>query len=183
MALKRKPCVCWCLPLAWAGTICLGYAGRVPSGSQGAQTTKLPENHPGISEGQRERAANFTQEAAKSLPLYPRVEIKRKNYIDDYIFGAMERDKIPHSGLSTDQEFLRRVYLDLTGRIPEGEVVKEFLTDKSPDRRDKLIDSIVQPDRYAFADEDAFVDRWAYWFSDLFGNNAGYLGDQGRDIF
>jgi hypothetical protein len=143
----------------------------------------LPANHPDISEAQRDRAANFTEEAGKSLPFHPRVEIKRKNYIDDYIFGKIERDKIPHSGLSMDQEFLRRVYLDLTGRIPEGEVVKKFLSDKSPDKRDKLIDSIVQPDRYAFADEDAFVDRWAYWFSDLFGNNAGYLGEQGRDIF
>jgi hypothetical protein len=47
----------------------------------------------------------------------------------------------------------------------------------------KLIDSIVEPERYAFADADPFVDRWTYWFSDLFENNGGELGGPGRNIF
>src|SRR5260370_34638585 len=38
----------------------------------------------------------------------------RKNFIDDYIFGRMERDGVQPAPLSTDQEFLRRVFLDLT---------------------------------------------------------------------
>jgi len=145
--------------------------------------TKLPPSHPEPPQTQREEKNALTQEIGKSLPYSRRGEVKRANYIDDYIFGKMERDKIPHSGLASDQEFLRRVYLDLTGRIPEAEVVRKFLSDKSPDKRDKLIDSIVTPERFAFTDADPFVDRWAYWFSDLFGNNAGYLGGQGRDIF
>src|ERR1700733_6877398 len=41
-----------------------------------------------------------------------------KNFVDQSVFGKMEHDGIPHAPLATDQEFLRRVMLDLTGRIP-----------------------------------------------------------------
>src|SRR5687767_12129428 len=41
-----------------------------------------------------------------------------KNFIDAQIFGKMEREGIPHAPLATDAEFVRRVMLDLTGRIP-----------------------------------------------------------------
>ena len=45
----------------------------------------------------------------------------RRNLIDRFIFQKIERDGIPHAPLSTDREFLRRVQLDLTGRIPSPE--------------------------------------------------------------
>ena len=54
--------------------------------------------------------------------------------------------------------------------------VRKFLSDETPDKRDKLIDSLVEPERYAFSEEDPFVDKWTYWFSDLYGNNSGQLG-------
>lgn len=41
-----------------------------------------------------------------------------RNFIDEQIFSKMQREGIPHAPLATDQEFLRRVMLDLTGRIP-----------------------------------------------------------------
>src|SRR5262245_22767501 len=45
----------------------------------------------------------------------------RKNFIDEFIFGKMERDRIQPAPSADDQEFLRRAYLDLTGRIPSVE--------------------------------------------------------------
>src|SRR5271170_923589 len=45
--------------------------------------------------------------------------------------------------LSSDEEFLRRVYLDLTGVIPSTSQAREFLGDKTPDRRAKLIDRLL----------------------------------------
>jgi len=71
----------------------------------------------------------------------------------------------------------------LTGRIPESGVVRKFLTDKDPHKRNKLIDSLIEPERYAFADADPFVDRWTYWFADLFGCNSSQLGMPGRNVF
>ena len=64
-----------------------------------------------------------------------------RNLIDEQIFGKMQRDGIPHAPLATDQEFLRRVMLDLTGRIPTPAEVREFLADNAADKRARLIDS------------------------------------------
>ncbi len=145
------------------------------------ELTKDP--HSETPETRRDDTNALTEEVSRLLPDRPRIEVERNNYIDDHIFGKMERDKIPHAGLAGDQEFLRRVYLDLTGRIPSSEAVREFLADQSPDKRDKLIDSLIAPERYAFLEEDPFVDRWTYWFSDLFSNSGGDLGTPGRNIF
>jgi hypothetical protein len=149
----------------------------------GKAVPKMKTPHPDAPAGVRKEAAALTDEVSPSLPRGPRIEVQRKNYIDDYVLGKMERDKIPHAGLASDQEFLRRAYLDLTGRIPTGDVVRKFLSDETPGKRDKLIDRLISPERYAFSEEDAFVDRWTYWFSDLFLNSAGELGAPGRNIF
>jgi len=91
-------------------------------------------------------------------PVYP-VSI---NYIDDEIFGQMKTDGIRSAALSSDEEFLRRVTVDLTGQIPDPAAVQAFLADKSPDKRAKTIDALLATD--------AFVDRWTMWFGDLVQN-------------
>ena len=70
-------------------------------------------------------------------------EVARKNLIDDYIFGKMEADGVPHAPLATDTEFIRRVYLDLTARIPDPDEVRKFVASTDFDKRDKLIDSLI----------------------------------------
>src|SRR5262245_22432773 len=55
-----------------------------------------------------------------------------RDLIDQHLFGAMERDGIPHAPLANDYEFCRRLYLDLTGRIPTPEQLKAF---RSEERR------------------------------------------------
>ena len=84
------------------------------------------------------------------------------NYIDDEIFGAMKTDGIRSAALSSDEEFLRRVTVDLTGQIPDPATVQAFLADKSPDKRTKTIDALLG--------SDAYVDRWTMWFGDLVQN-------------
>lgn len=154
------------------------YAAEQP-----AKRKAIDKDHPETAGPQRERVNALTEEVSQQLPRSRSLPVTRKNYIDEFIFGAMERDKVPHAGLSTDQEFLRRISLDLTGRLPEPAAIRKFLADESPDKRDKLIDSIIQPERYQFQDADTFVDRWTYWFSELYGSNGGDLGTQGRNIF
>ena len=84
------------------------------------------------------------------------------NYIDDEIFGKMRTDGIHPAAISSDEEFLRRVTLDLTGQIPDPPTVQAFLADKSADKRTKTIDALIA--------SDAFVDRWTMWFGDLVQN-------------
>jgi uncharacterized protein DUF1549 len=59
----------------------------------------------------------------------------RNNFIDEYIFGRMERDGIRPAPITDDQEYVRRVYLDLTGRIPSAEQVRSFINDPRVVRR------------------------------------------------
>ncbi len=84
------------------------------------------------------------------------------NYIDDEIFGKMKTDGIRPAPMSTDEEFLRRVTLDLTGQIPDPATVQAFLADKSAGKRTKTIDALLA--------SDAFNDRWTMWFGDLVQN-------------
>ena len=87
-----------------------------------------------------------------------------KNFIDEQIFGKMQREGIPHAPLATDQEFVRRVMLDLTGRIPTPTEVREFLADTKVDKRARLIDQLIG--------SPGFVDKWSYFYLDLVRANG-----------
>ena len=55
----------------------------------------------------------------------------------------------PESPLCTDGEFLRRVYLDLVGRIPSAEEARKFLADPSPEKRTEIVDQLLAHPAYA----------------------------------
>lgn len=119
--------------------------------------------------------AALTARVAASLPAGESVTgaIRRVNYIDQQIFGKMDKDGVPAAPLSTDAEFFRRVHLDLTGRIPAAAEVAAFLADKTPGKRDQLIDKLL--------DSEEYVDKWSYFFMDLFRAN-GKMG-RGHQLF
>jgi len=95
---------------------------------------------------------------AEWLSDYPNVP--RHNFIDDQIFSKLRKFNIIPSKLSSDAEFLRRVCLDLTGRIPPATRVREFLADRSPKKRETVIEILL--------DSPEFVDYWTFRFADLF---------------
>ena len=82
--------------------------------------------------------------------------------IDDFTFSAMRAEGIAPADPSGDPEFLRRVTLDLTGRIPTPDEVFAFLGDTSAEKRDVAIDRLLTTPQWA--------DRWAMFFGDRFGN-------------
>ncbi|MEP7339560.1 MAG: DUF1549 domain-containing protein [Acidobacteriota bacterium] len=116
-----------------------------------------------------------TSEAA----LVPPQDIPRKNFIDNILFDRMQRDSIQSAPISTDEEFVRRAYLDLTGRIPAAADVTAFLADKAATKRDALVDKLIGSPEY--------IDKWTMFFGDLFKNNARSVNVQrfsgGRDAF
>lgn len=95
---------------------------------------------------------------AEWIPDYP--ELSRANFIDDEVFAKLRKFNILPSPRSSDAEFLRRVCLDLTGRIPPTGRVREFLADPDPDKREKLIEVLL--------DSPEFVDYWTFRLADLF---------------
>src|SRR5262249_19351590 len=102
---------------------------------------------------------------------------KRRNLIDDYIFGRMESNGIIPAPITSDAEFLRRVTLDLTSRIPSADEVESFLANDSPTKHDDVVDSL--------AGTSEFSDKWTMFLGDLFKVNAVasnvVLYQQGRD--
>ncbi|MDE0109555.1 MAG: DUF1553 domain-containing protein [Bryobacterales bacterium] len=84
--------------------------------------------------------------------------------IDDCVQQTAEAVGIPLANLTTDAEFLRRVRLDLTGRIPTRHEVVRFLADPSDNKRQGLVDSLLGMPEWA--------DRWALFFGDLFRNTV-----------
>ena len=66
---------------------------------------------------------------------YPAVP--RSNFIDEFVFDKLRRFRMAPSELSSDGEFLRRVCLDLAGRLPPPDRVREFLDSKDPKKRDE----------------------------------------------
>ena len=98
---------------------------------------------------------------------------ERLNFIDDHIFGKIERDGVPHAPPAGDGEFLRRVMLDLVGRIPTPSEVREFISGDAPDKRSRKIDELLS--------RESFGEKWAYFYMDLFRAN-GKMG-RGRELF
>jgi len=91
-------------------------------------------------------------------PVQPPLTFTPKNFIDDEIFGKMVKDNVRWTSASSDEEFLRRVTLDLTGAIPDADTVKAFVADDSPGKREAMIDKLLA--------SDGFTDRWTMWLGD-----------------
>jgi hypothetical protein len=82
--------------------------------------------------------------------------------IDSYIFADFEAHGIAPAPKTTDWEFVRRVTLDLTGRIPTPDRVLTFVADTAPDKRSKLVDELLAKPEW--------VDKWTMFYGDLYQN-------------
>jgi hypothetical protein len=101
------------------------------------------------------------------------VEVPEHNYIDTRVHAKLRKMQILPSDLCTDAEFVRRVFLDLTGMPPQPERVRAFLNDPTPSRekRDRLVDEL--------AGSPEFVEFWANKWADLLQLNSETLGQKG----
>ncbi|MGB0581427.1 MAG: DUF1549 domain-containing protein, partial [Limisphaerales bacterium] len=79
-----------------------------------------------------------------------------KNFIDELVFKNLKLIGIPPSDVIDDGAFLRRATLDIGGRMPTLAETERFLADKSKDKREQLIDDLLQSPDYA----DYFANKW-----------------------
>ena len=94
-----------------------------------------------------------------SIPLGAPVEQlpPSRNFIDDLVFANLKRIGIPPSEVCDDGTFLRRVSLDVAGRLPTEEEARTFLGNQDPGKRDALIEALLRSSSHA----DFFAGKWA----------------------
>src|SRR5579875_2552993 len=99
------------------------------------------------------------------------------NYIDKLVDAKLKQMKILPSELCTDAEFMRRIYLDLTGLPPEPADIRAFLADSRPTRskRDALVDKLIGSPE--------FIEHWTNKWADLLQVNRKFLGEEGAKRF
>jgi hypothetical protein len=83
----------------------------------------------------------------------------RRNLVDDLVLEKLRELNLPPSPRASDEEFLRRAFLDTIGTLPTADEARRFIADRASDKRDRLIEELLaRPE---------FVDYWAYKWSDL----------------
>ncbi|HEY1860969.1 MAG TPA: DUF1549 domain-containing protein, partial [Gemmataceae bacterium] len=97
------------------------------------------------------------------------------NYVDKHVFAKLKMLSIPPSGLCTDQEFVRRAFLDVCGVPPTPDETKEFLASTDKDKRAKLIDALLDRPEYA--------DFWTLKWSDVLRSNRKTIQVKGTHVF
>ena len=100
---------------------------------------------------------------------------KEHNFVDTLAFKKLKQLQILPSDLCTDAEFLRRAYLDTAGRLPTVAETLAFHADKSPNKRDKLIDMLVESEDFAA--------HWTMKWSDILRSNSKKLNATGVHKF
>ncbi len=93
--------------------------------------------------------------------------------VDELVADKWQRMKIRPSELCSDADFLRRIYLDLTGLPPAPQTVRDFLADSRPtkEKREAVIDQLIG--------NEAFVELWTNKWADLLQVNSKFLGVEG----
>ena len=107
------------------------------------------------------------QKASRALAADPNDvagPLPRRNLIDDEIFNRLATAKVAPARLSTDEEFFRRITLDLTGRIPTPDDIRAFVNNTDPGKRDAVIEQLLNSPE--------FNDKWTLWLGDLLLNNV-----------
>ena len=87
------------------------------------------------------------------VPLTP----PEKTFIDTLVFAKQRQLGIPPSPLCDDATFMRRVSIDVAGRLPTVSEVEQFIADPDPAKRDRLVDRLADSPGYA----DYFSNKWA----------------------
>ncbi|HMC66847.1 MAG TPA: DUF1549 domain-containing protein, partial [Gemmataceae bacterium] len=97
------------------------------------------------------------------------------NYIDKFVFAKLKMLSIQPSDVCTDQEFVRRAYLDLCGILPTVDEVKAFLASSDKNKRTKLIDALLERPEYS--------DFWTLKWSDVLRSSRKAIQVKGTHVY
>jgi hypothetical protein len=119
--------------------------------------------------------ANVRLTRLVEVPGFRAVEVPQDNVIDKAVFAKLNRMRVAPSEVCTDQEFIRRAFLDVIGVLPTPAEVKAFLDDPAPDKRGRLVDRLL--------DRTEFYDYWTLKFADVLRANGRLIQAKGTYVF
>ncbi len=140
-------------------------------GPQRETYVKLALRAMGRPGGSDQMLGRLTEQVTRALayvppgsPTYTFDQSQSAGSIDSYIWADFKANGITPAPATTDWEFIRRVTLDLTGRIPTPHAVLSFVADTTRNKRAKLIDQLLASPEW--------VDKWTMFYGDLFKNTV-----------
>ncbi|MDE3164859.1 MAG: DUF1549 domain-containing protein, partial [Acidobacteriota bacterium] len=86
-------------------------------------------------------------------------KLAQNNYIDGLVWAKLQKLRILPSAEASDEQFLRRAYLDLIGLLPTPDEYRGFMNSRDPQRRAKLVDALLGRDEF----NDLWAARWSEW--------------------
>ena len=102
------------------------------------------------------------------------VRVPRNNFIDEHVFAKLQKLNIRPSELAGDSEFLRRVYLDVAGKLPTEEEARAFFASKEANKRTAVVDHLLAQPEYA--------EVWALKMAELTRAGTREAGPKGGRI-
>ncbi len=106
---------------------------------------------------------------------YERPNLVENNYIDTLVNENLHKLRILPSGLCTDEEFVRRAYIDVIGIYPKPDEIRSFMADANPKKRDALIDNLTQ--------RKEFTELWVMKWAELLQIRSGIAGNNNQPPF
>ena len=94
------------------------------------------------------QAAKIPSTAFEKKPADASVNVKPRNQIDVLVMKQLDKKGLKPAPICSDAVFLRRVYLDLIGRIPLPIEINAFLKDTAKDKRAQMIDKLLEDERF-----------------------------------
>jgi len=88
---------------------------------------------------------------------YERPKLAETNYIDTLVNENLHKLRILPSEICTDDEFVRRAFIDIAGVFPQAAEIKTFIADTSPTKRAALVDSLLERKEFT----ELWVMKWA----------------------
>ena len=121
--------------------------------------------------------AHWSDQALKVFPEAPLALIKpklpsaanQKHPVDKLINSYFEEHDIKWTNTIDDRTYIRRVYLDIIGLLPEPTAIRDFIADSNPNKRSALIDTLL-------ADTDNYTQHWLSFWNDLLRNDYSGTG-------
>ncbi|MFZ9824898.1 MAG: DUF1549 domain-containing protein, partial [Gemmataceae bacterium] len=101
--------------------------------------------------------------------------VPQGNFVDRHVMEKLNHLKIRPSGICSDEEFLRRVYIDLIGVQPKPDEVRSFLAQKNGNKREMVISSLFE--------RPEFIDHWSLKWGDLLQNSRNSVSSQSVYMF